>query len=200
MYDRIVKPFFDFCFALIGVLVLGPIILIVAVGLAIANKGNPFFCQRRPGKDERIFTIIKFKTMNDNTDLTGNLLPDSERLTPVGKFVRATSLDEIPQLFNVLMGQMSFVGPRPLLVEYLALYNETQKQRHKVKPGITGWAQINGRNDISWERKLSLDVWYVQNQSFQLDMRILLLTILKVVKKEGINRAGEATMTRFKGN
>lgn len=181
-------------------LVASPIIVIVAIILAFSNGGSPFFLQKRPGKKERIFTIIKFKTMNNKTDETGKLLPDSERLTAVGKFIRSSSLDELPQLINVLIGDMSFVGPRPLLPEYLPLYNEFQKQRHSVKPGITGWAQVNGRNAISWQQKFEYDVWYVNNQSFYLDLKILYKTVLKVIKKEDINRVGEATMTRFKGN
>ncbi len=200
MYQNLLKPFFDFFGALVLLLVASPIIVIVAIILAFSNGGSPFFLQKRPGKKERIFTIIKFKTMNNKTDETGKLLPDSERLTAVGKFIRSSSLDELPQLINVLIGDMSFVGPRPLLPEYLPLYNEFQKQRHSVKPGITGWAQVNGRNAISWQQKFEYDVWYVNNQSFYLDLKILYKTVLKVIKKEDINRVGEATMTRFKGN
>lgn len=200
MYKKIIKPFFDRFVALIVLIVLSPIILIVTIILAISNKDIPFFLQSRPGLDERIFTIVKFKTMNERKDSEGNLLPDSDRITPVGKFVRSSSLDELPQLFNVLKGDMSFVGPRPLLPQYLPLYNEFQKKRHNVTPGITGWAQVNGRNTISWTKKFEYDIWYIENQSFLLDMKILFKTVLKVVKKEDINRAGEATMTRFKGN
>ena len=200
MYQSLLKPFFDFFGALVLLLVASPIIVIVAIILAFSNGGSPFFLQKRPGKKERMFTIIKFKTMNNKTDETGKLLPDSERLTAVGKFIRSSSLDELPQLINVLIGDMSFVGPRPLLPEYLPLYNEFQKQRHSVKPGITGWAQVNGRNAISWQQKFEYDVWYVNNQSFYLDLKILYKTVLKVIKKEDINRVGEATMTRFKGN
>ena len=160
---------------------------------------NLFFYQLRPGKGERIFKIIKFKTMNDRRDANGELLPDAERLTKIGAFVRKTSLDEIPQLLNVLKGDMSVIGPRPLLPQYLPLYNETQKRRHEVKPGITGWAQVNGRNAISWERKFELDVWYVDHLSFVLDLKILLLTVKKVFIREGISQEGQATMEAFRG-
>lgn len=200
MYKTIIKPIFDFLAALIGLLVLSPVFLVVWIGLTIANNGKPFFYQRRPGKDERIFTIIKFKTMNDKRDAKGQLLPDAKRLTPVGSFVRKTSLDELPQLLNVLKGDMSFVGPRPLLPEYLPLYNENQRKRHDVKPGITGWAQVNGRNAVSWERKFELDVWYVEHQSFWLDVKILFKTALKVFKSEGIAQDGQVTAEAFKGN
>ena len=181
-------------------LVASPIIVIVAIILAFSNGGSPFFLQKRPGKKERIFTIIKFKTMNDKKNNNGNLLPDSERLTIVGKFVRSNSLDELPQLLNVLMGDMSFVGPRPLLPEYLPLYNKVQKLRHKVKPGITGWAQVNGRNAISWEEKFKLDTWYVDNQNLLLDLKIIILTLKKVVVKEGVNASNNVTMSRFTGS
>ncbi|NEV92723.1 sugar transferase [Psychroflexus sp. YR1-1] len=200
MYKPIIKPLFDFLAALIGLLLLSPIFNIVTILLFIANQGKPFFFQKRPGKDEHIFKIIKFKTMNDATDKNGNLLPDEKRLTVVGKFVRKTSLDEIPQLINVLKGDMSLVGPRPLLPEYLALYDQEQKKRHQVKPGITGWAQINGRNAISWEDKFRLDVEYIRNQSFALDLKILFLTIKKVFVSEGINQVGQATAEKFKGD
>ena len=168
--------------------------------MSFANKGTPFFFQKRPGKDERIFTIIKFKTMNDRKDPQGNLLPDAERLTPVGKVVRKTSLDELPQLINVLKGDMSLVGPRPLHVRYLPLYNKFQHRRHEVRPGITGWAQVNGRNAIGWDEKFAYDVWYVDHQSFWLDLKILWLTVLKVVRSEGISSATSATMEEFRGN
>lgn len=174
--------------------------MVVTLALAIANGGKPFFFQRRPGKGERIFTIVKFKTMNDKKDAQGRLLPDAQRLTAVGRLVRKTSLDEIPQLLNVLKGDMSFVGPRPLLPEYLPLYNETQRKRHEVKPGITGWAQVNGRNAISWEQKFDYDVWYVKNQSWAVDLKILFLTAKKVVVSEGISQEGQATAEAFKGN
>lgn len=200
MYKSILKPTFDFLVAFFGLLVLSPIFILTTIALAISNNGKPFFFQKRPGKNERIFSIIKFKTMNDKKDTKGNLLSDAERLTGVGKFVRKTSLDEIPQLINVLKGDMSLVGPRPLLPEYLSLYNQEQKRRHEVKPGITGWAQVNGRNAISWEDKFRLDVAYVNQQSLILDIKILFLTIKKVFVSEGINQAGQATATKFEGN
>ncbi|MCG2431685.1 sugar transferase [Aequorivita xiaoshiensis] len=200
MYKNILKPFFDFLAAFIGLVVLSPIFILVTLGLTIANNGKPFFFQRRPGKNERIFKIIKFKSMNDKKDSKGNLLPDSERLTRIGSFVRKTSLDEIPQLINVLKGDMSFIGPRPLLPEYLPLYNETQRHRHDVKPGITGWAQVNGRNTVSWKKKFEYDVWYVNNQTFLLDVKIFFMTIKKVFIKEGISQEGQVTAESFKGN
>jgi len=200
MYKNILKPLFDFLAAFIGLVVLSPIFILVTLGLAIANNGKPFFFQRRPGKNERIFKIIKFKSMNDKKDSKGNLLPDSERLTRIGSFVRKTSLDEIPQLINVLKGDMSFIGPRPLLPEYLPLYNEIQRHRHDVKPGITGWAQVNGRNTVSWEKKFEYDVWYVNNQTFLLDVKIFFMTIKKVFIKEGISQEGQVTAESFKGN
>ena len=166
----------------------------------LSNSGNPFFFQKRPGQYNRFFSIIKFKTMNDKKDAEGNLLPDFQRLTKIGLFIRKTSLDEIPQLINVLKGDMSLVGPRPLLVQYLQLYTTEQKRRHLVKPGITGWAQVNGRNSISWEEKFKLDVWYVDNISFLFDMKIIFLTIKKVFVKEGISAQGHATMEFFQGN
>lgn len=168
--------------------------------LSITFRGNPFFIQQRPGQSENRFYLIKFKTMNDGKDSEGNLLPDHERLTKFGKLVRKTSMDELPQLLNVLKGEMTFVGPRPLLMDYLPLYNEKQKKRHLVKPGITGWAQVNGRNQISWEEKFEMDVWYVEHVSFLLDMKILLLTVIKVFKSEGINSKTSATMEKFKGS
>jgi len=197
MYKNFFKPTLDFLVALIGLLVLSPIFLFVMIGLAIANNGKPFFFQKRPGKNEKIFSIIKFKTMNDKKDEQGNLLSDAERLTPIGAFVRKTSLDEIPQLINVLKGDMSLIGPRPLLVQYLPLYDETQRRRHEVRPAITGWAQVNGRNAISWEQKFAFDVWYVDNISFKLDLKIVLLTIRKVFVQEGISAEGHATMPTF---
>lgn len=200
MYKPIIKPFLDFHAAFIGLLLLSPIFIIVTLLLFIANQGKLFFFQKRPGKDEKLFSIIKFKTMNDSTDKNGNLLPDEKRLTAVGKFVRKTSLDEIPQFINVLKGDMSLVGPRPLLLEYLPLYDQEQKRRHQVKPGITGWAQVNGRNAITWEDKFRLDVEYVRNQSFALDLKILFLTFKKVFVSEGINQEGQATTEKFKGN
>ena len=197
---QILKRVLDFVSALIAVLLLSPLILLVGLLLLLSNRGNPFFLQRRPGKNEKIFTIVKFKTMNDRVDATGKLLPDEQRLTRMGRFVRKSSLDELPQLFNVIKGDMSLVGPRPLRVRYLPRYNAFQKRRHDVRPGITGWAQINGRNAISWDAKFQYDVWYVDHQSFFLDLKILLLTVLKVVKTEGISSASSATMEEFMGN
>ena len=200
MYQTYLKRPIDLLLATIGFAGLLPIFLLSALALTIANQGQPFFFQIRPGKDERLFRIIKFKTMNDRKDARGQLLPDAERLTRIGRFVRKTSLDEIPQLLNVIKGDMSLIGPRPLLVQYLPLYNTTQKQRHAVRPGITGWAQVNGRNAISWGKKFELDVWYVDNCSFWLDIKIILRTIGKVFKSEGINQTGHATIEYFKGN
>lgn len=200
IYRRFFKRFIDFSAALLGLTLLSPILIIITVWLYIINDGTPFFLQLRPGRHGKIFKIVKFKTMNDKTDKAGNLLPDSERITPVGAFVRKTSLDEIPQLINVLKGDMSLIGPRPLLVQYLPLYNERQKRRHDVRPGITGWAQVNGRNAISWPQKFEYDVWYVENCSFQLDMKILFKTFKKVFVREGISQDGQATMEVFRGN
>jgi len=177
-----------------------PILLPAGILLTVANRGTPFFIQARPGKNGKIFKIVKFKTMNDKRDASGKLLPDDQRLTKIGKIVRKTSIDEIPQLWNVLKGDMSLVGPRPLLPEYLPLYNDFQKRRHEVRPGITGWAQVNGRNAVSWQQKFEYDVWYVENLSFLLDVKILLLTVKKVFKSEGIAAEGAATVGRFKGN
>lgn len=200
MYCYFGKRLFDFTIALIGFTLLFPVFLLCSIALSIANNGQPFFFQTRPGKDGRLFRIIKFKTMNDRRNSQGELLPDAERLTPWGSFVRRTSLDEIPQLLNVIKGDMSLVGPRPLLVQYLPLYSPEQGRRHCVRPGITGWAQVNGRNTITWTEKFRYDVWYVDHCSFVLDMRILWLTIAKVLKSEGINQAGQATIEPFKGN
>jgi len=200
MYKTTIKPFLDFLAALIGLILLSPILVIVTLLLAIANKGKPFFFQTRPGENERLFSIIKFKTMNDKKDKNDNLLPDAERLTAVGSFVRKTSLDEIPQLLNVLKGDMSLVGPRPLLPEYLPLYTLEQKRRHEVKPGITGWAQVNGRNALSWSDKFKRDVEYVEQQSFVLDCKILFLTLKKVLVSEGISQNGQVGMSKFEGN
>ncbi len=200
MYKNFIKPVIDFVLALVGFLFLSPVFVMVTIGLFFANDGKPFFFQLRPGKDGKIFKIIKFKTMTDKKDENGNLLPDADRLTKIGSFVRKTSLDEIPQLLNVIKGDMSLVGPRPLLPKYLELYNDFQRRRNEVKPGITGWAQVNGRNSISWEKKFEYDVWYVDNVSFLLDIKILILTVLKVVKSEGINEQGQATSNEFKGN
>lgn len=200
MYKNYFKRLFDCISAFCGLLILMPIFIIVMIGLFFANQGKPFFFQKRPGKNEEIFSIIKFKTMNDKKDVDGNLLPDGERLTKIGSFVRKTSLDEIPQLINVLKGDMSLVGPRPLLVQYLSLYNQEQKRRHDVRPGITGWAQVNGRNAITWEQKFDYDVWYVNNIDFLLDLKILFLTVKKVFNSEGINAKDSATIEPFKGN
>lgn len=200
MYKNIFKRLFDFLAAFFGLLLISPVFIVVMIGLYFANQGKPFFFQARPGKDEKIFKIIKFKSMNDKKDQAGNLLSDAERKTKVGSFVRKTSLDELPQLINVLKGDMSLIGPRPLLVQYLPLYNDHQKRRHQVRPGITGWAQVNGRNAISWQQKFQYDVEYVDNLSFTLDLKILFLTLKKVVIKEGISQEGQATMEMFNGN
>ena len=200
MYKTFFKRLLDFLASLIGFLLISPVFIIVTIGLFFANQGKPFFVQKRPGLYGRIFSILKFKTMNDKKDANGNLLPDSERLTKIGSFVRKTSLDEIPQLLNVIKGDMSLIGPRPLLVQYLPLYSDFQKQRHNIRPGITGWAQVNGRNAISWNQKFEYDVWYVENCSFALDLKILFLTLKKVVVSEGISQEGEVTMEVFKGS
>lgn len=189
----------DFFVSLTALVVLSPIILLLTFLLALANDGKPFFFQKRPGKNGKIFTIIKFKTMNDKKDDQGNLLPDKQRITKVGEFVRGASLDELLQLVNVIKGDMSIVGPRPLLVDYLPLYNAEEARRHDVKPGITGWAQINGRNAITWEKRLQLDVWYVDNVSFMTDMKILLQTVKKVFQQEGVTTSENDTMERFTG-
>ncbi|MBZ9729057.1 sugar transferase [Salegentibacter sp. JZCK2] len=199
MYKHFFKNFLDFFIAFTALLVLSPLLIPITVLLALANRGKPFFFQKRPGKDERIFNIIKFKTMTDEKDENGNLLPDEKRLTAIGKFVRKTSIDEIPQLINVLKGDMSLIGPRPLLPQYLPLYSDRQRKRHEVKPGITGWAQVNGRNAISWTKKFEFDVWYVENLSFGLDLSIIFKTIKKVLISEGINTANMATTEAFNG-
>ena len=200
MYKNFLKRLFDFIIAFVGLIILSPIFIAVMIGLYFANDGKPFFFQARPGLNENIFKIIKFKTMNDKKDKDGNLLPDADRLTPIGAFVRKTSLDEIPQLINVLKGDMAIIGPRPLLPQYLPLYNETQKRRHNVRPGITGWAQVNGRNAISWSKKFELDVEYVDNLSFLMDVKVFFTTFKKVFKSEGISQDGQATMEMFNGN
>lgn len=197
LYQRYFKRPLDFVISLIALIILLPVFLLVALLLLIANRGAVFFVQPRPGKHEKVFRVIKFKTMNDLKDRQGKLLPDEQRLTPVGSFVRKTSLDEIPQLLNVLRGDMSLIGPRPLLVDYLPWYDERQKRRHDVRPGITGWTAVNGRNAISWDRKLEQDVWYVENLSFALDVKILFLTVGKVLKSEGVTAEGHATMPSF---
>lgn len=200
IYVWFIKPLMDFIIALLVFVILLPVFIVIVILLTIANGGKPFFMQPRPGKGEKIFKVVKFKTMNDRRDKDGNLLPDADRLTAIGSFIRKTSLDELPQMINVIKGDMSLIGPRPLLVEYLPLYNEVQKRRHNVKPGITGWAQVNGRNAISWQKKFEYDVWYVENISFLLDMRILLLTIKNVIKSEGISSQNSVTMEKFNGN
>ncbi|OYD44526.1 lipid carrier--UDP-N-acetylgalactosaminyltransferase [Sphingobacterium cellulitidis] len=200
MYKQFVKRFIDIIISFFGLLFLSPIFLFVTISLFIVNSGKPFFFQIRPGYKGKLFKIVKFKTMNDRKDDNGILLPDADRLTSIGSFVRKTSIDEIPQLLNVLIGDMSIIGPRPLLEQYLPLYNEVQKRRHEVKPGITGWAQTNGRNAISWKQKFDYDVWYVDNLSFPLDVKIFFLTIKKVFVREGISAEGQATMEVFKGN
>lgn len=199
MYKNYFKRLFDFSAALVGFVLISPVFLFVLIGLYFANKGKPFFFQLRPGKDEKLFQIIKFKTMTDEKDVEGNWLPDAQRLTALGSFVRKTSLDEIPQLLNVIKGDMSLIGPRPLLPQYLPLYNAVQKKRHEVRPGITGWAQVNGRNAISWEQKFEYDIWYVTHVSIILDIQILFKTIKKVFVSEGISAQGQATMEVFTG-
>lgn len=195
-----VKNIFDRLLSLFLLIIFFPILLILVV-LIYIKMGRPiFFRQQRPGKNEKIFGIFKFRTMTNETDKNGKLLADDKRIVGVGKFIRSTSLDELPQLLNVLKGEMSFVGPRPLLIEYLPLYNKIQKKRHYVKPGITGWAQVNGRNAISWEQKFDYDVWYVENQSFILDIKILWLTFLKVLKRSDISSATSVTIEKFEGS
>ncbi|MDD3774347.1 MAG: sugar transferase [Sulfurovaceae bacterium] len=194
------KRLFDIVFSIILIILFAPVLIIVSL-LILAAMGRPvIFLQDRPGYKEKVFGIYKFRTMTNETDVNGELLPDSQRLHGLGKFIRSTSLDELPQLFNVLKGEMSFVGPRPLLVEYLPLYNKEQKKRHDVKPGITGWAQVNGRNAISWEQKFEHDIWYAEHQSFLLDMKILWMTMIKLFKRSGISSASSVTMEKFEGN
>lgn len=199
MYKLLVKPTIDFLSSIVGLILFLPLFIVVTILLIFANNGKPFFFQSRPGKNGKIFKIMKFKTMNDRKDADGKLLPDAQRLTTIGKFVRKTSLDELPQLLNVLKGDMSLIGPRPLLTHYLHLYNDFQNRRHEIKPGITGWAQVNGRNAISWDKKFEYDVWYVDNVSLLLDIKILFKTILKVFKSDGINAANAATTEPFSG-
>ena len=199
MYLNYVKSFFDFIAAFIGLIILSPLIIAITILLFILNNGKPFYIQKRPGLHGENFSIIKFKTMTDKKNSEGQLLPDFERTTAIGNLIRRASIDEIPQLVNVFLGHMSIVGPRPLLPEYLSLYSEEQKRRHNVKPGITGWAQINGRNSILWTQKFEYDVWYVDKMSFSLDLKILLLTIKKVIIPEGINATEKYTMEEFNG-
>ena len=200
MYKHFFKRFLDFWISLIVLIIISPILLLVTIWLHFANKGaGAFFFQERPGKDEKIFKVIKFKTMTDEKDAEGNLLPDEVRLTKVGRFVRSTSIDELPQLINVLKGDMSLIGPRPLLVQYLPLYSKEQMRRHEVRPGISGWAQCHGRNQISWTEKFKLDVWYVDHLSFVTDLQVIMITIKKVLFREDINSDNDATMEDFDG-
>ena len=199
-YRNIVKRFIDVIVSFTGLLLLSPVFLILTLLLCVVNNNKPFFLQLRPGKDNTIFKVIKFRTMNEKKDSLGNLLPDADRLTKTGKFVRSTSLDELPQLINVLRGDMSLIGPRPLLQEYLPLYSGEQSRRHSIRPGITGWAQVNGRNTISWQQKFEYDVWYVDHISFVLDVKIVVMTIRKVFVREGINSKSGNSMDLFTGN
>lgn len=194
-----IKRLFDIIAALFIFLIASPLFIVLAISLLLVNEGKPFFFQVRPGKNNKLFKVIKFKTMNERKDAAGNLLPPAQRITSVGRFIRSTSLDEIPQLLNVIIGDMSLVGPRPLRVEYLPLYSAFQARRHEVKPGITGWAQVNGRNTVDWDKRFEMDVWYVENRSFLLDLKILLLTIYKVINKDGVNQSEQKTMEPFKG-
>lgn len=201
MYKYFFKRFFDFCISLVALIIISPILLVITIWLHFANKGaGAFFFQERPGKDAKIFKVIKFKTMTDERDNEGNLLPDEKRLTKVGKFVRSTSIDELPQLINVLKGDMALIGPRPLLPQYLSLYSEEQARRHEVRPGISGWAQCHGRNAISWTEKFKLDVWYVDHCTLWTDVKVIWITIMKVLKRADINEAGQATMEAFNGH
>lgn len=201
MYRHCFKRLFDFVIVLCVLLMIWPVLLVIAVWLHFANKGaGAFFTQERPGKDGKLFKVIKFKSMTDERDEDGQLLPDAERLTAVGRFIRSTSLDELPQLLNVLKGDMALIGPRPLLPQYLPLYSKEQARRHEVRPGITGWAQVHGRNAISWTEKFKLDVWYVDHVSLRVDLEVVFLTIKKVLKREGISQEGQATMEMFNGN
>lgn len=201
MYKHFFKRFFDFWIALIALICISPILIVVTIWLHYANKGaGAFFKQERPGKDAKIFKVVKFKTMTDERDTEGNLLPDAERLTKVGKFVRSTSIDELPQLFNVLKGDMALIGPRPLLVEYLPLYSKEQARRHEVRPGISGWAQCHGRNNISWAKKFELDVWYVDHVSLLTDLKVIWITVMKVLKRADISQEGQATVEAFNGH
>ena len=200
MYKNYLKRILDFCIALLAIIIISPLMLFVTIWLQFANKGaGAFFFQERPGKDGKIFKVIKFKTMTDERDANGELLPDADRLTKVGKFVRSTSIDELPQLINVLKGDMALIGPRPLLVQYLSLYSKEQMRRHEVRPGISGWAQCHGRNQISWTEKFKLDVWYVDNLSLLTDLKVIFITIKKVLFREDVNSDNDATMEDFDG-
>lgn len=200
IYRDYIKRVLGFCIALVAIICLSPLLLVVTIWLHFANKGaGAFFVQERPGKDGKIFKIIKFKTMTDDRDVNGNLLPDEDRMTRVGSLVRSTSIDELPQLFNVLKGDMALIGPRPLLIKYLPLYSEEQMRRHEVRPGITGWAQCHGRNSLSWTEKFNLDVWYVDHCSMATDIEVIYLTIKNVIKREGITQEGHVTMESFNG-
>lgn len=199
MYKILFKRIIDFLAAFFGLILLIPVIIILVITLIILNNGKPFYYQLRPGKNEKVFKLVKFKSMNDKTDENGELLPALERITPFGHFIRNYSLDEIPQLFNVLKGDMSLIGPRPLLVRYLPYYNNEQKRRHNIRPGITGWAQVNGRNNIDWKQKFEYDVWYVDNLSFLLDVKIIFLTIKKVFSKKDIYNADNEIGPEFTG-
>ena len=201
IYRDCIKRVLGFCIALVAIICLSPLFLVVTIWLHFANKGaGAFFLQERPGRNGKIFKIIKYKTMTDERDAGGKLLPDAQRLTRVGRFVRSTSIDELPQLFNVLKGDMALIGPRPLLVQYLPLYSPEQARRHEVRPGITGWAQCHGRNTLSWAEKFKLDVWYVDHCSFMTDVKVILTTIKKVIVRDGISQDGQATMESFNGN
>ncbi len=201
IYRNYIKRALGFVISLVAIVCLSPLLLVVTIWLHFANKGaGAFFLQDRPGKDGKIFKIVKYKTMTDERDADGKLLPDSKRLTRVGRFVRSTSIDELPQLFNVLKGDMAIIGPRPLLVQYLPLYSKEQARRHEVRPGITGWAQCHGRNTLSWNEKFSLDVWYVDHCSFMTDLQVIFTTIKKVIVRDGISQDGQATMEEFNGN
>jgi len=199
-YQKIIKAPIDVFVAVVALIVIAPIIVLITLLLVIAQGGNPFFTQPRIGYREGIFHVIKFRTMNNKRGRDGQLLSDTDRLTPVGKFVRKTSLDELPQLINIALGQMSFVGPRPLLLEYLPLYSQEQRRRHDVMPGVTGWAQVNGRNSIAWKDKFAFDIWYVNHQGFWLDLRIIFITVGKVLKAEGISGQGVVTAEKFNGS
>lgn len=201
MYRSLFKRFFDIVFSMFGLIVASPVLLFVTIWLTFANKGaGVFFTQERPGKDTKVFKLIKFKTMTNERDENGNLLPDRERITNIGAFLRSTSMDELPQLLNIIKGDMSFIGPRPLLVQYLPLYNKEQARRHEVRPGMSGWAQCHGRNSISWTEKFRYDVWYVDNISLKTDLIVIYLTIKKVLKREGINSPDNTTMEYFNGH